>query len=618
VKARVIAFVRERAAIGAPGATPGLIEGGASFAYVFGTVLVFLLAFEAATGTALAAFYSPSANNAWGSVAYIQDQATWGWVIRGLHHHGGGAIVVVAGLHLVQTAMAGAYKRPRELVWWLGLLLLVLCLAWAVTGFVLPWDQAGFWANKVELGIAAGTPVIGAKIKALALGGNDYGNLTLTRFYALHIIVLPVVVTLVTIAHVVLARRHGTTAVRSRAGVPRWPDQAVRDSLAVALTFSILLAWVVSQHGVELAAPANPSQAYDARPLWYFRWLFELRVLAGSAEKIAAMVAPAIVGGFLVMLPFLDRGPARAPRTRMRWLGVFAGMLALICGLTVMSFSRDGGDDDLAKRQTAAAKVADRARLLARTNGIPATGAIDVFSTAPMWRARTIYAQRCAGCHEDPKDRKGPLIAPGHGNRAWIKGLLEDPSGDLYWGRSKLVKQSLEAQKLDQAKPEPAPPPPPPTKKSGKQPPAAPTPAPPEPAKSDDGPKDLAMKPAPFKGAELDDLVELLYAQTGATDVDPAKAKRGSALFESACTDCHSIGEGVAGTSAPGLAGLGSRDHYTSFISNPKAPIHMGEDMSQMPRFDHELSIVDRDALAAYLVWLRTATKAELDALGPL
>jgi mono/diheme cytochrome c family protein len=89
-------------------------------------------------------------------------------------------------------------------------------------------------------------------------------------------------------------------------------------------------------------------------------------------------------------------------------------------------------------------------------------------------------------------------------------------------------------------------------------------------------------------------------------------------VFESACTDCHSIGEGVAGTSGPGLAKLGSRDWYTSFIGNPKAPIHMTEEMSQMPRFDKELSLVERDALAEYLGWLRTATKADVDALGPL
>ena len=190
---KLSAFLRERTGAGrAPVMT---IEGGASFAYVFGAVLVFLLAFETLTGLALAAFYAPSATDAWASVAYIQDQSTWGWLVRGAHHHGGGAIVVVGGLHLVQTAVAGAYKKPRELVWWLGLLLLMLVLAWAVTGYVLRWDQAGYWANQVELGITAGTPVVGEPIRKLALGGNDYGNLTLTRFYALHVVALPLLAT---------------------------------------------------------------------------------------------------------------------------------------------------------------------------------------------------------------------------------------------------------------------------------------------------------------------------------------------------------------------------------------------------------------------------------------
>jgi ubiquinol-cytochrome c reductase cytochrome b subunit len=147
---RIVAFVRERAALGE--SKPAMLEGGASFAYVFGKVLVFLLLVEAVTGAALSAFYSPSSTDAWASVAYVQDQSTWGWIVRGIHHHGGGAIVVVAGLHLVQTAVAGAYKRPRELVWWLGVLLLVLTLAWAVTGFVLRWDQEGYWANHVGMG----------------------------------------------------------------------------------------------------------------------------------------------------------------------------------------------------------------------------------------------------------------------------------------------------------------------------------------------------------------------------------------------------------------------------------------------------------------------------------
>ncbi|MDQ3364185.1 MAG: cytochrome b N-terminal domain-containing protein [Myxococcota bacterium] len=565
---QVIAGLRERLALGTGG--PRMIPGGASFAYVFGTVLVMLLVVQAVTGIALAAFYSPSATDAWASVAYLEDQAALGWLVRGLHYHGGSALVVIAGLHLVQTAVAGAYKKPRELVWWLGIVLLLLLLAWAVTGFVLRWDQAGYWANRVEIGIAAGTPLIGPTIQSLALGGNDYGNLTLTRFYTLHVIVLPAVVTLVTVLHIVLARRHGTTPVREGRATSRWPDQVLRDVLAMTVVVAIMLAVVVTEGGIGLAAPADPTQAYDARPLWYFRWLFELRELAGSAEQLAAMAAPAIVGGYLVALPLLDRGPDRSPLRRLPWLGALAGLLAIVGGLTVMSLVRDSGDAELAERQSQASLRAHRARSLAKTYGVPATGAQGIWAMAPMYQARTIYAERCEGCHDaQSKDRKGPVIGPGHKNRAWFKAFLVEPSGDAFWGRTKLART------------------------------------------------DAAMKPVELTGTDLEDLVELLYAEGGVADVDEAKRARGATLFESTCTDCHSMDEGVSG-SGPGLASTGTRAHYFSFLSNPKSGIHMGPDNSEMPRFDQELTVAERDALAGYLVWLRTATPGDLSALGPL
>ena len=557
---RVLGFLRERVA--ASTTTPLEISGGASFAYVFGKVLVFLLVVQAATGAALAAFYSPSSTDAWASVAYIQDQAAWGWLVRGLHFHGGSAIVVIAGLHLVQTALAGAHKKPRELVWWLGVLLLVLVLAWAVTGLVLRWDQLGYWSNRVEVGIAAGTPVVGETIQKLALGGNDYGNLTLTRFYALHVIVLPALVTVLVVAHIVIARRHGITSIRKGAASPRWPDQAIRDAMAMAIVFAILLGFVVQQHGTSLEAPADPTRAFDARPLWYFRWLFELRELSGSAEQLVAMAVPAIVGGYLIALPIVDR-------RGKRWLGGLAGLCAIVLGLTVMSFARDASDDELAKRQDEAAMRAGRARAIARNYGVPATGGQDIWSMAPMWKARTLYAQRCASCHdEDSKDRKGPVIAPGFMNRAWIGAFLRAPSSDPFWGRTKLAKT------------------------------------------------EAAMAAVDVEPQKLEQLVEAIYAQTGARDVDVAKRDAGRKLIDEICSDCHSLAEGVSAT-GPNLAGLGTRSHFTSFVSNPKSGVHMG-DSSEMPRFDDELTIVERDAIAEYLVWLRTATPVDLRALGPL
>lgn len=563
-------WLRDRAR--ADKAAPG-IAGGPSFAYVAGWVLVLLLGVEAITGAALAAFYAPSSTSAWASVAYVQDQMPLGWLVRGLHYHGGSAIVIVAGLHLVQTAIYGAYKKPRELVWWLGIVLLLLVLGFAISGYVLRWDQSGYWANRVEVGIAASTPVVGSLIRSLAIGGNEYGNLTLTRFYALHVVVLPGIVALGTVGHIWLSRRHGTTPRWGRDGlaaVARWPQQTLRNVIAMAVVFAILLGYVIAQHGADLAAPADPAAAYDARPLWYFRWLFELRHLAGSYEKLAALAAPAIVGGFLVGLPLVDRDPDRSVSKRRAFVISVLALFAIIGALTLKSFAGDASDPELAKREQAAQQLADRTRALAATNGVPVTGGKDIFTTIPMYTARSIYEAKCKSCHDaQSKDRKGPVLGAGLHDRAWLTAFLKNPAGDAFWGKTKL------------------------------------------------GPSQDGMKPVELADADLRDVVEALYAQTGARDIDQNRLKHGQDVFKATCTDCHSLDEGVAGGAGPGLGELGSRDWFTSVIGNPKKPIHMGSS-SEMPRFDQELTIVERDQLAGYLEWLRTATPADVARLPPV
>ncbi len=562
------AFVRERQGGGAK-PPPATIPGTASFAYVFGWVLVFLIGVEGVTGAALAAFYSPSTTDAWASVAFVQDRETWGWLVRGIHAHGGSAIAIGSGLHLVQTALYGAYKRPRELTWWLGILLMILILAWAVTGYVLRWDQAGYWANQVEVGIAAGTPVIGGQIRAIALGGNDYGNLTLTRFYMLHVIALPALTIAGIYLHVKLARRHGTTPYRATTMVtPRWPSQTVKDFVAMAAVFAMLVGYTISQGGVELLAPADPSQAFDARPLWYFRWLYELRHLAGSWEKLAAMLAPAVAGGLLFAVPLIDRGDNS--RRRRIAIGAVVGLCAAIAALTMSSVIRDANDDGHTAALAKADLAATRARHLAQQYGVPVTGALDVFHTPPMWQARAIYKTLCASCHDPHEiDRVGPEIAPGHGDRAWLKQFIKDPSSKTNYGKTVLGKG------------------------------------------------EAAMQPIELSPDDLEDVVEAVYAESGASDVDDAKRAHGKKVFEKMCSDCHSLSEGVAGASGPGLGGYYSRDFLVGFIGNPKSAVHMGPD-AEMPRFDKDLTIVERDGLASYLLWLRTASKMDVDSLDPL
>jgi ubiquinol-cytochrome c reductase cytochrome b subunit len=558
-----------------PSVATHVAPGGPSFAYVLGSVLVFLLGLLSITGVALSFSYSPSASDAWASVAYIEDQVSLGWFVRGLHHHGASALVIVTGLHLAQAAWVGAYRRPRELTWLLGIALLLLVLAAAITGYVLRWDQAGYWASKVEVGIAAATPLLGDAIQRVVQGGNDYGNLTVTRFHALHVGLVPAIATALVLAHVWLSRRHGVTPRKPKnhegAAKPWWPYQSFRNMVAISLVFSALVAYVISTGGAGLDAPADPTAAYEARPLWYFRWLFLLRKLFGSFETVAALLVPGLVLGFLAAMPWIDRGdtatPTRATMGRRVALTGFLSICVAIALLTGLSLRKDAVDAEFAEHAAQSAKLAAKARHLAKTYGVPPAGGLSVFETVPMWKGRTLWNAQCASCHQG-KDRKGPLIEAGYGNRAWIGKFFADPGGDEFFGRHKIATS------------------------------------------------ENAMKPVELVGDELAAMIELVYAESGAADADLSRAKLADKLFEDSCADCHSREEGVA-SSGPSLARRGTIDHLVTFIGNPKAPIHLGT-YSEMPRFDKELSMSDREAIAIYLLWLRNATKADLSKLEPL
>jgi ubiquinol-cytochrome c reductase cytochrome b subunit len=551
------------------------IAGGASLVYVMGSVLLFLLIVQFTTGLLLAFYYSPSATDAWGSVAYIEDQVTLGWLIRGLHHHGASAIVIAAGLHLLQTAVYGAYKKPREVNWLLGVVLLGLLLAFALTGYLLPWDQTGYWATKVATGIAGSTPVVGEQLQQVAQGGNEYGNLTLTRFFALHVLVLPVVTIGLVVAHVALFRKHGVTPRWDKTPAqlaktqPFWPDQLFRDIVGMAVAFVLLFAWTWMQGGARLDAPADPSSQFDARPEWYFRPLFQLlKYFSGPMETVVALGMPVIIGGVLLGLPFFDRGPSRDPRKRIVPLALIAAGFIGAGVLMLLSFRQDAGDADLIARQKKSEQRAELARSLAKEHGVPAAGGVAVYTTAPFYRARTLWVKHCAGCHEPNEGRKGPLIGAGYNSRAWIKGFLLDPSGDAYFGKTKLAKA------------------------------------------------DEAMQPVERQGAELDALVELVYAQTGASDVDRAKVDAAGALFEEDCSGCHTKDEGQTTEAAPALHGRGTRDYLAALIAGP-GDLRFFAIGNSMPTIE-ELDAGDRKLLAEWLVWLRTATPADVDALGEL
>src|SRR5688572_3185851 len=244
-----------------------------------------------------------------------------------MHANGASAMVIVAGIHLLQTAVYGAYKKPREVNWIIGALMLALILTFALTGYLLPWDQKGYWATKVATGIMGSTPVIGTWLQQVVQGGNEYGNLTLTRFYALHVLILPALLVTLVAAHIALFRKHGVTtrwnldAARLARIDPFWPNQLAYDGIAMLVAFGWMVTYTVVTGGAELGAPADPASAYDARPEWYFLPLFQsLKYFHGALEQVVALGLPVILGGILLSLPFVDRGPDRSPRKRILFL----------------------------------------------------------------------------------------------------------------------------------------------------------------------------------------------------------------------------------------------------------------------------------------------------------
>jgi ubiquinol-cytochrome c reductase cytochrome b subunit len=384
------------------------LPGGSRWSAAFGSLLLFAFLLQVVTGVLLAMNYAPSSAavrpaaayvspegealetvpTAWASVKYTQEEAPLGGLIRGLHHWGSSAMVVLLLVHMVQVFVWGAYKKPRELTWMVGVLLLACVLGLAITGYLLPWDQKAYWATKVGLGIAGTTPVIGDGLRTFLQGGPEIGNLTLTRFFTLHGFVLPGLVILLTVAHLYLFRLHGVTPSWWQSGEqlraaaePFWPRQALKDG-ALALVFLVGLALWAYFRPAPLEAPANPARPYEARPEWYFMFLFQLlRYFHGPYEVVGTFVLPALFFLVLFFWPLLDRSPHRDPRRRPFAMTLLGAGTAGLVGLTVYALTTD-------------VRMTEPAQAVARAPAPQAAGPIQKLEVA------RVYGERCAACHD--------------------------------------------------------------------------------------------------------------------------------------------------------------------------------------------------------------------------
>jgi ubiquinol-cytochrome c reductase cytochrome b subunit len=462
------------------------IPGGAKWRYVWGSCLLFVFAVQLITGVLLMTAYSPSDSTAWASVYFIQYQMDFGWLIRGLHHFGSQAMVVLLGVHMLQVVIAGAHLPPREVNWWLGLGLLGSVLVLSLTGYLLPWDQKGYWATQVATNIAGNLPGIGAWLQKIIVGGPAYGHQTLTRFYALHVGILPPLIIVLIIAHLAVFRRHGVTTTsimegakgRERDGVTPgadgwfWPDQAFKDMVASMIIFGFMLGLAIygfghkidspadgqslydrvahagqDGKGANLDAPADPSRAYPARPEWYFLSLFQLlKYFEGEQEIISTLLIPNATLLLLALLPLLGYGRMRK-FAHVFGILVVGGLATGAITLTALAIAEDHAATEAARKFQDELKTADalahRSVQLAAA-GIPAEGPVLLLRRDPLTEGKKLFSQHCASCHaygnEMPEDQKTVTASnlENFGTQEWIRKLLENPASPEYFGHTKL------------------------------------------------------------------------------------------------------------------------------------------------------------------------------------
>jgi ubiquinol-cytochrome c reductase cytochrome b subunit len=316
------------------------VPGGLTWWHTLGSATLAAFMVQVVTGVVLATYYSPSPDHAYDSIRYIDSHVANGALLRGIHHWGASAMVVLVLAHLVRVFTWGAYKYPREINWTLGVALLFIVLAFGFTGYLLPWDQKSYWATEVGTNIAGVTPLIGGALARLLRGGSQLGAATLTRFYALHVLLFPLLLGGLVLLHVGMVIRQGIAArpwalesgapprtdqapyrefyseryaAEKGSGVRFWPDIIVKD-VAVALgviAIIVLLAWRV---GAGLEPPADPTdRSYVPRPEWYFLPFFQLlKLVPGTWETAVATGVPALLVVVLLALPFVDRRSTRS------------------------------------------------------------------------------------------------------------------------------------------------------------------------------------------------------------------------------------------------------------------------------------------------------------------
>lgn len=403
------------------------IPGGASWAYIFGSGLLFLFVSQVITGVFLALYYVPSADHAHTVVSYIVKEVTSGSFIRSIHAYGSSGIIILLLLHIGQTILYGSYKGRRELLWLSGCILLALMLGMAFTGYLLPWDEKAYFATAVGTNLVAEVPLIGPILQKLLRGGDQMGTLTLSRFYVLHVFVLPAMIIGFVAAHVFFFRKAGAAGpikedpVKPKLpAVPFYPRQVFMDAVFAVVLIGIL-AIIAKSIPMSLGPAANPADTHFLpRPEWYYRPAFQwLKYLSGHWSLVGGILLPALLALIFAGAPFLDRRLERRPWRRPISVGVFVLFLIAYIALGIASYRDDYRDPGMAAqmhKQDEDAKAFMQKPFVPEAAAGSPVAALAAADPKVLKGLAIFQAQSCNSCHGDGgigTAAAGPLIGIG-------------------------------------------------------------------------------------------------------------------------------------------------------------------------------------------------------------
>ncbi len=310
-----------------------------NFWYFFGSLALLVFVIQILSGVFLTMSYKPDALFAFASVEFIMRDVQWGWLIRYIHSTGASMFFVVVYLHMFRGIMYGSYRKPRELLWIIGVVIYLALMAEAFMGYLLPWGQMSFWGAQVIVNLFSSVPFIGPDLSVLIRGDFVISDATLNRFFALHVAAIPLILAGIVFVHLVALHKVGSNnpdgvEIKKNKGadgnpvdgIPFFPYMVVKDIVAVVLfliVFSAVLFFAPDMNGYFLEAnnfiPADPMKTpAHIAPVWYFTPYYAIlrAVPPMFSSQFPGVIAMGIATVAIVFLPWLDRGEVKSIRYR--------------------------------------------------------------------------------------------------------------------------------------------------------------------------------------------------------------------------------------------------------------------------------------------------------------